>query len=341
MSTFACRFCDHPNPQASQYCNACGSPLNLKPCPQCQAVNNADAATCYQCNAAFRIVEPTEIAVGERVEAEASSTVLVEKPRTPELFAQSLDALAELEKMIAGTRKSPRAFVPATLLVAEAAREPIRYHRRRRLQGVALALALLVAVESLVYFAHRPNEAIDARLGEIQRDVAMAARASVAEPSATTADSAVVGPTRAVATPSSADARAPGDSEPNATVPVPSQATTEAVASSPTSATIAEPLRESQRASEQHVVSTEVESAAALVQPEPPAAAPSKAAGKPAAAAASASRRKPGAARPYDPPAPSRAAELPAVEIASPIERPCTQAVAAIGLCDAGAAQPK
>src|SRR2546426_334027 len=53
MSLFHCRFCDHDNPDGARFCNACGSPLYLKPCPQCEAVNDTAAAQCYECGAAL------------------------------------------------------------------------------------------------------------------------------------------------------------------------------------------------------------------------------------------------------------------------------------------------
>jgi cytoskeletal protein RodZ len=51
MSLFHCRFCDHANPPGARFCNECGSPLYLKPCPQCEAVNDAAAPQCFQCGA--------------------------------------------------------------------------------------------------------------------------------------------------------------------------------------------------------------------------------------------------------------------------------------------------
>jgi hypothetical protein len=53
MSTLSCTFCTHPNPEGSKFCNECGSPLHLAPCPHCQAVNDVSAAQCFQCGAAL------------------------------------------------------------------------------------------------------------------------------------------------------------------------------------------------------------------------------------------------------------------------------------------------
>jgi len=48
-----CAFCDHRNPPGARFCNECSSPLELKPCRQCDAVNEQDATTCHSCGAAY------------------------------------------------------------------------------------------------------------------------------------------------------------------------------------------------------------------------------------------------------------------------------------------------
>jgi hypothetical protein len=47
----ACPFCERLNPSDSMFCNACGTPLQLVPCPSCGAVNDPTATTCHQCAA--------------------------------------------------------------------------------------------------------------------------------------------------------------------------------------------------------------------------------------------------------------------------------------------------
>ena len=37
------------NPAGAKFCNECGSPLHLKPCNQCDAVNHQAATNCYKC----------------------------------------------------------------------------------------------------------------------------------------------------------------------------------------------------------------------------------------------------------------------------------------------------
>ena len=47
----ACPFCEHRNPVGAQFCCDCGSPLELKPCHQCDAVNCQAATICHKCGA--------------------------------------------------------------------------------------------------------------------------------------------------------------------------------------------------------------------------------------------------------------------------------------------------
>jgi ribosomal protein L40E len=44
-----CAFCDHRNPAGAKFCNDCASPLHLKPCKECDAVNDHTATHCYRC----------------------------------------------------------------------------------------------------------------------------------------------------------------------------------------------------------------------------------------------------------------------------------------------------
>lgn len=60
-----CRFCRHSNPPQSKFCNECGSPVGLQPCPACDAINAGDGIVCHACAA------PLGDATGGLAEAEA------------------------------------------------------------------------------------------------------------------------------------------------------------------------------------------------------------------------------------------------------------------------------
>ena len=80
MSLFHCRFCDHDNPPDARFCNACGSPLYLKPCPQCEAVNDSAALQCYQCGAALTKDDAAQAASGTVVPEFANATESAGEP---------------------------------------------------------------------------------------------------------------------------------------------------------------------------------------------------------------------------------------------------------------------
>ena len=93
MSTLACRFCAHDNPAGAKFCNDCGSPLHLKPCPHCEAFTDLSAENCHQCGASFGGV------AADVPESAPASPVVVEtaagdaiRPHIPESLAACLDA---------------------------------------------------------------------------------------------------------------------------------------------------------------------------------------------------------------------------------------------------------
>jgi hypothetical protein len=62
MYSAECPFCDHVNPTASKYCNACGGPLYLSMCPHCNALNDNKATACYKCEGALAVTETHALA---------------------------------------------------------------------------------------------------------------------------------------------------------------------------------------------------------------------------------------------------------------------------------------
>ena len=90
MSGSSCHFCANPNPAGAKFCNRCGEPLDLKPCPHCDAMSHVAVDRCHQCGSLFkpevRDREVAEIAVGASVAEAASAPSL---PRAGRLSASS------------------------------------------------------------------------------------------------------------------------------------------------------------------------------------------------------------------------------------------------------------
>jgi ribosomal protein L40E len=60
--SIVCPFCEKSNPPDAKFCSACGGALHLAPCPNCGAVNDVSAASCFQCGTqlAGREAEPAQ-----------------------------------------------------------------------------------------------------------------------------------------------------------------------------------------------------------------------------------------------------------------------------------------
>ena len=53
MSALHCLACEHENPQGENFCQKCGSTLNLKLCKDCEAINEVKAQACHKCGIQF------------------------------------------------------------------------------------------------------------------------------------------------------------------------------------------------------------------------------------------------------------------------------------------------
>lgn len=84
-STFPvkCGFCGHGNPAGSRYCNACGGPLTSEPCPECGAVNNVMATTCQECGASLEDSLGNELFLPLPPEAPAGPRAISQQAETP------------------------------------------------------------------------------------------------------------------------------------------------------------------------------------------------------------------------------------------------------------------
>jgi len=96
-----CLFCNHANPPGAKFCNDCGSPLHLKLCKQCEAVNGQVAKNCYKCGTEFPALStaPEVAPVSPALDTTAASATLTgmgfERGHAPltESVADSQDVL--------------------------------------------------------------------------------------------------------------------------------------------------------------------------------------------------------------------------------------------------------
>jgi Double zinc ribbon len=103
MVTLLCFCCDHRNPAGAKFCNACGTPLHLKPCKHCEAINVRAAAHCHQCGETFALEylllddpaqtpDPPDAASG-LAPTEASREAAYSPPRRRDAFTTRIVAL--------------------------------------------------------------------------------------------------------------------------------------------------------------------------------------------------------------------------------------------------------
>jgi double zinc ribbon protein len=169
-----CPFCNHANPAGAKYCNDCGSPLHLKPCNQCEAINDQVASNCYLCGTEFPVLStaPEAASVSPAPNTTAASLTLCDmgfergRAPLPESLAESHDIhLHRLGNETEGgardytvevVAREPRSFDGGAASRFSAAQQVVPLHdlgfaaRRRPLHRLALAVVLPVAVLTAV-----------------------------------------------------------------------------------------------------------------------------------------------------------------------------------------------
>ncbi len=99
-----CFFCQHINPAGASFCNGCGSPLNLQPCPHCSAIDSLSATHCHKCGAAFSLPDPLEKTATPRLAPqEQDHTPTLRYPAFLPQHPQQLTAWVDTTKRVSVT----------------------------------------------------------------------------------------------------------------------------------------------------------------------------------------------------------------------------------------------
>ncbi len=171
MVTATCLFCSYSNLASAKFCNDCGSPLHLKPCSQCEAINDRAAEKCYMCGAELPVslIAAKPALRSREVEVELARMPLPESP------AENLHVLPrESADEIAGAREhpfdvlsQPRLFGVHPIIPPPAPHggthvvplpeigSPVAHYRKSR---AALFAVLAIGVALSVYYAYRQPE---------------------------------------------------------------------------------------------------------------------------------------------------------------------------------------
>lgn len=215
MPAFQCAFCNHANPAGAKFCNACGSPLNLKPCAGCDAVNEEAAIACYKCGADLRsppltvpaspatatVAVPALAAGGEAEhkplpESAADILAMLRGPPTP----QAGRGGQRQTKVASRVPREWREHVLATLStlrhpssIAPSASGMAAAKRHATLRSALLTGVVLVALTVSAYYAYRRPAEIGNWLENRDRDTGSPGIQSRPQPSVGAASTSVAG----------------------------------------------------------------------------------------------------------------------------------------------------
>ena len=173
MSSVSCHFCSQSNPEASKFCNQCGSPLDLKPCPRCEAMNHVAVNQCHQCGAVISAAESAPVpdasqksTTVETVDSALAGDSAIIRDSIPIALSTRFDAAdepathpplgANRPEMSEPPAKEPTAasraipIVPGTAVRSTTWRE----RPRRRAPYAALAIAGVCVIAGAAYYGY-------------------------------------------------------------------------------------------------------------------------------------------------------------------------------------------
>lgn len=322
MSATQCAFCDYLNPVGAKSCKKCNAPFHLAPCPFCTAVNDIAATSCYKCHAGL---EPHQVRIFDSLEDDD-----LDQKTLPDIVAHTRTSTsigaraARVEPAMQSTPPPETKREPPAVMEVPAAEQPIAAGismparsepqlKTHRGPAIGVAVAALAVVGGIAFFALR---------GPATKEAATAASVPAAARPIVTAPSNAP----AVAAPNTAAART---SAPPASAVVPPIATP-----TTSSATVTAPAAKATPVPAPLAQSTPPQSTLpqSTLPPAPPIATAAVTKAAPAKVASKSHTQRRATERAAAP----RAAQ-PAAPVVAPLRLPppppCTEAVAALGLC--------
>jgi hypothetical protein len=171
MSPLQCPYCDHLNPNDAAFCNACGCRLHLKLCNQCEAVNDQDVTSCYQCGAELPVLS-TEREAAARAACARLQQLIRTDPRAsvaaPEAETASATGSGLWQELVpvAESFESRHGIGPQTSVMlmprsedAVIMLDPVNRDSNQTIKVAAiLSAALLFAIAGSAYYVYRHPE---------------------------------------------------------------------------------------------------------------------------------------------------------------------------------------
>ena len=182
MSSACCSFCRHANPIGAKFCNACGCILRLKPCEQCDAINDLNAPNCHQCGAdLFDLTAPKHASAGTRALVASSPSVVGSDTVTAEpntfqneltndsasLSAVRLDPFWRESWVVAGSRPPVLPATPARQDDVLAKHSAVVFGSAlwvKCRRQATLATALVIAAGVAGFYGYEQSNPIDASI---------------------------------------------------------------------------------------------------------------------------------------------------------------------------------
>lgn len=121
MFAIQCQFCRHDNVPGARFCADCGSPLHLKPCPKCGKVDDVAAKACYACGTEFPAITTAAVAAapaGDPVPAKGGTAAPLRPSAAP---ATPIATPTPVSPAPPAARKAAKPRAPAWPLILVAA----------------------------------------------------------------------------------------------------------------------------------------------------------------------------------------------------------------------------
>jgi ribosomal protein L40E len=146
-----CFFCKHLNPTGAKFCNDCGSPLHLKPCSECEAINDQAATNCYRCGKDHPVLNSTVEAPAMSAPSSATESIDVPSRNHDDVTAQECEPCVEIDTREARSpdedKRPPLSGDTDAASLAEPSRRSVPGRRRTtRAAAAGLPSAALLAV---------------------------------------------------------------------------------------------------------------------------------------------------------------------------------------------------
>lgn len=149
-----CSFCSHRNAEGAKFCSECGSPLRLRLCRRCEAINDFQTAQCHMC--------------GELLDSPQDA----EQTPAMQLAGGAIDSASTLESAVSTAQRGSIDAVPMVEPAVDhglTPPPPERVQRSRRIGWQAFSLLAALCTVSAYYLLSTSSDVVDRAAGTPKR----------------------------------------------------------------------------------------------------------------------------------------------------------------------------